>query len=141
MTTLTNSEGKLLTYTNEILETMLLQLNPSNNYYTSGEHDILIIKTGSNKILVLDYTYHVNRNICQYYTVNENTINDYNLQFSLNNTNNEYRLQGVYNVNGFLGVITELSQVSLAIYDTDIIPFSYTGSENIGITNNQISLK
>ena len=141
MTTLTNSEGKLLTYTNEILETMLLQLNPSNNYYTSGEHDILIIKTGSNKILVLDYTYHVNRNIFQYYTINENTINDYNLQFSLNNTNNEYRLQGVYNVNGFLGVITELSQVSLAIYDTDIIPFSYTGSENIGITNNQISLK
>ena len=63
MTTLTNSEGKLLTYTNELLETMLLQLNSSNNYYTSGEHDIIIIKVGSNKTLTLDYTYHINRNI------------------------------------------------------------------------------
>ena len=46
MTTLTNSEGKLLTYTNELLETNLLQLNSSNNYYTSGEHDIVFIKIG-----------------------------------------------------------------------------------------------
>ena len=63
MTTLTNSEGKLLTYTNELLETMLLQLNSSNNYYTSGEHDIIFINIGSNKTLTLDYTYHINRNI------------------------------------------------------------------------------
>ena len=63
MTTFTNSEGKLLTYTNDFLETVLLQLTPSNNYYTSGEHDIICIKTGSNKILILDYAYHINRNI------------------------------------------------------------------------------
>ena len=44
MTTLTNSEGKVLNYTNEIVETILLQLNPSNNYYTSGDHDIIFIK-------------------------------------------------------------------------------------------------
>ena len=31
MTTLTNSEGKILTYTGEFLETILLQLNSSNN--------------------------------------------------------------------------------------------------------------
>ena len=49
-------------------------------------------------------------------------------------------MQSVYNPNGFIGVITELQQVFLAIYDTDIIPFSYTGSENIDITDNQISL-
>ena len=58
----------------------------------------------------------------------------------LNGTSNEYDLQSVYNVDGFLGVITELSQVCLAIYDTDIIPFPYTGSENIDITYNKISL-
>ena len=40
MTTLTNSEGRVLTYTNEVLETILLQLNSSNNYYASGEHGI-----------------------------------------------------------------------------------------------------
>ena len=45
-----------------------------------------------------------------------------------------------YNVNGFLGVVTELSQVCLAIYDTDIIPFPYTGSETSDITGNQIVL-
>ena len=57
MTTLTNSEGLVITYTNECLETILLQLNSSNNYYTSGEHDIIcFIKIGSNKILILDYT-------------------------------------------------------------------------------------
>ena len=57
MTTLTNSEGLVITYTNDFLETILLQLNSSNNYYTSGEHDIIcFIKIGSNKILILDYT-------------------------------------------------------------------------------------
>ena len=61
MTTLTNSEGKILNYTNEFIETILLQLNLSNNYYTTGDDDILFIKIGSNKVLVLDYTYHINR--------------------------------------------------------------------------------
>ena len=37
-------------------------------------------------------------------------------------------------------MITELSQVNLAIYDTNAQPFVYTGSENIDITDNQISL-
>ena len=58
----------------------------------------------------------------------------------LNGTSNEYDLQSVYNGKGFIGIITKLSQVCLAIYDTDLIMFSYTGSENIDITNNQISL-
>ena len=63
MTTLTNSEGKVLTYTNEFIETILLQLNSSNNYYTTGDDDIPCIKIGSNKVLRLDYTYHINRTI------------------------------------------------------------------------------
>ena len=65
MTTLTNSEGFVITFTKEVLETILLQLNPRNKYYTSGEHDIIVIKIGSNKILILDYTYHINRNMFQ----------------------------------------------------------------------------
>ena len=62
MTTLTNSEGKVLTYTNELVETILLQLSPTKSYYTSGDDDIICIKIDSNKTLVLDYTYHINRN-------------------------------------------------------------------------------
>ena len=58
----------------------------------------------------------------------------------MNNTSNGYTLQGVYIANGFLGVIIDLSQVYLAIYDTHIIPFSYTGSENVDMTDNRISL-
>ena len=71
----------------------------------------------------------------------------------MNNTSNEYTLQGVYTANSYLGTITSLQylhsvynansylgQVFLAIYDTDIIMFSYTGSENIDITDNQVSL-
>ena len=54
MTTLTNNEGKLLNYTNEFIETILLQLNSSNNYYTSGDDDIIFIKIASNKVLLLD---------------------------------------------------------------------------------------
>ena len=46
MTTFTNPEGLAITYTNELLETILLQLNPSNNYYTSGEHDIIFYQNG-----------------------------------------------------------------------------------------------
>ena len=49
MTTLTNSEGKVLTHTNEFMETVLLQLNSSNNYYTIGDDDIIFIKIGSTK--------------------------------------------------------------------------------------------
>ena len=63
MSTLTNSDGKVLTYTNGFIETTLLQLNSSNNYYTTGDDDIMFIKIGSNKALLLDYTYHMNRTI------------------------------------------------------------------------------
>ena len=140
MTTLTNSAGKVLTYTNELVETILLQLNPSNNYYTPGDDDIMFIKIGYNKALILDYTYHINRTIFQNYSINENTINDYSLEFILNNTSNEYTLQGVCTANGFIGGITELQQVFLAIYGTVVSPYSYTGSENIDITDNQNSL-
>ena len=56
MTTLTNSEGRIINYTNEFLETILLQLNSSNNYYTTGDDDVLFIKIGSTKVLLLDYT-------------------------------------------------------------------------------------
>ena len=81
MKTLTNSEGKVLTYTNELIETILLQLTSSNNYYTAGDDDILFIKIGYNKVLVLDYTYHINRTIFQNNTIIENMINAYNLEF------------------------------------------------------------
>ena len=138
--TLTNSEGTILTYTNEFIETILPQLNSSDNYYTTGDDGILFINIGYHKVLVLDYTYHINRNIFQNYTINENTTNDCNLEFILNNTSNEYTLQGVCSANGFIGSITELSQVFLAIYDTTVSPYPYTGSENIDITDNQIPL-
>ena len=58
----------------------------------------------------------------------------------MNNTSDEYDLQSVYNGNGFLGIITDLQQVFLAIYDTAVSPHTYTGSENIDITDNRISL-
>ena len=98
------------------------------------------IKIGSNKILTLDYTYHINRNIFQNYTINENLLNPYSLEFILNSTSNEYTLQGVYNANSYIGTITQLQEVYLALYDTSTNPQSYTGSENILITNNEISL-
>ena len=79
MATLTNSEGKLLTYTNEFIETTMLLLNPSNNYYTTGDDEVIVIKIGSNKVLILDYTYHINRNIFQNYTINDNLVNNYDL--------------------------------------------------------------
>ena len=79
MTTLTNSEGKVLTYTNELIETILLQLNSSNNYYTTGDHDIIFVTIGSTKVLLPDEVYHINRTLFQNCTINENTINDYNL--------------------------------------------------------------
>ena len=71
LTTFANPEGLVITYTNELSETSLLQLYSSNNYYTSGEHDIIFIEIASNKILILDYTYFINRNIFQNYTINE----------------------------------------------------------------------
>ena len=78
MTTWTNSEGKDLSYTKGLLQTIILQLNGSNTYYTTGEHDVIFIKLGSNKVSLLDFTYHVNRHTFQNYTINEHTINNYN---------------------------------------------------------------
>ena len=39
-----------------------------------------------------------------------------------------------------LGTITDLSQVYLLLYDTAVSPYTFTGSENIDITDNTISL-
>ena len=102
MTTLTNSEGKNSTYTNELIETILSQLHSSNNYYTTGDDDILFIKIGSNKVLVLGCIYHIKRIIFQNYTLNGKSLNSYGLECILSNTSNEYDLQSVYNGNGLL---------------------------------------
>ena len=102
MTTLTNSEGLVMNYTNELLETILLQLSASNTYYTTGDNNIIFIKIGSKRI-VLDYTYHINRNIFQYYTIHENVLNPFQLEYILNNGSNEYTLQGVYIANSYIG--------------------------------------
>ena len=56
------------------------------------------------------------------------------------NTSNEYDLQSYYNGSSYIGIITDISQVFLAIYDTTVSPYSYTGSENIDITDNTIPL-
>ena len=123
-----------------LLKQFLLQLDSSNNYYTTGDDDLIFIKIGSNKVLLLDYTRHIHRTIFQNRTINENTINEYGLEFISNNTRNAYTLQGVYNANSYIGCITELSQVFLAIYGTTVSPQTYTGSENIDITNHGIPL-
>ena len=62
-------------------------------------------------------------------------INDYSLEFIINTTSTEYTLQGVYTANGFIGSITELQQVFLARCDTGVSSYTYTGSENIDITD------
>ena len=81
MTTPANSEGKVSTYTNELVETILLQLNSSNNCYATGGDDIIFIRIGSTKVLLLDYTYYINRIIFQNYNINENSPNNYDLYF------------------------------------------------------------
>ena len=101
---------------------------------------LYVLEIGSNKVLLLDYTYHINRTTFQNCTISENLMNNYGLEFILNNTCNEYDLQSVCNGNSYIGIITDLSQVFLAIYDTTVSPSTYTGSENIGITNNEIPL-
>ena len=91
-------------------------------------------------MLLLDYTYHINRTIFQNYSINENLKDNYDLELILNNTSNEHTLQGVYTANSYIGTINTLQDVYLAIYDTSISPTTYTGSENIVITDNQISI-
>ena len=78
MTTLTNSKGVIHNYTNEYLESILVQLNSSNTYYTTEGVDVIFIKINSNKVLLLDFTYHINRNIFQNYTITYNATNPYN---------------------------------------------------------------
>ena len=47
----------------------------------------------------------------QNYTINENAIKNCDLELILNGTSNEYDLQSVYNANGVIGTLTELSQI------------------------------
>ena len=105
-----------------------------------SDDDIIFIKIGSTKVVLLDYTYHINRTIFQNYNINENLINNYGLEFTLNNTSNEYDLQSAYNGNSYIGIITDLSQVFLAMYEFPTQSTLYTGSEHIDITDNRISL-
>ena len=104
MTTVTNSQGKISNYTNEFIETILLQWNPSKNYYTTGDDDTVFIQIGSTK---LDYTYHVN-SFFQSYNIHENRIYNYGLEFILNNTSNEYGLHFVYNGKSYIVIMTDL---------------------------------
>ena len=67
-------------------------------------------------------------------------INNCDLEFVPNGTSNEYDLQSVFKGSGFIGMISILSQVYVTMYGTAISPYTYTGSENIDITDNQISL-
>ena len=110
-------------------------MNSSNNCYTPGEHDGIFIQIGSNKLVFLDYTYFINRSISQYYTISENLVNSYDLEPMLTGTSNGNDLHSVYGGYGFIGIITALRQVYLAIQ-----PSVYTGSENIDITDSQVPL-
>ena len=56
------------------------------------------------------------------------------MELQTNTTYNQF-----ITVMDLLTFITKLSQVFLAIYDIPIELVTYTGSENIDITNNQIS--
>ena len=67
-------------------------------------------------------------------------LNPLGSEFILNNTSNEYTTQGVYTASSYIGIINTLQDVYLAMYDTAISPYTNTGSENINITNNEISL-
>ena len=58
------------------------------------------------------------------------------MELILNGASNGYDIQPVYNGNDFLGITVKLAQVSLVVYDTTIQPCTYTGSENVGITDN-----
>ena len=57
----------------------------------------------------------------------------------------ELQTHTIYNqctmLNGFIGIVNHLSQVCLAIYDTNAQPFVYTGSENIVITKKQLIVR
>ena len=57
------------------------------------------------------------------YTINDNLVNNCDLYFILNNTSNEYTTQGVYTANGFIGTISDSSQVYLTMYGTTVSPY------------------
>ena len=57
----------------------------------------IFIEIGSNQVLLLDHTHHINITIFQISTIHENTINNYDLGFIPNGTSNEYGLQSVFN--------------------------------------------
>ena len=74
----------LITHTSEFPEAILLQLSASSIYHTSGENDIILLKVGSDEVLILVYTFHTDRHIFQNYTLNDNLINDGDSEFALN---------------------------------------------------------
>ena len=120
MTGLTNSESKALSHTTELIESVPLQLVSINNYYTTNDDDVIYIyiyQIGYNKVLLLYYTSHTDRNIFHNYTINGNLLNLFALYFILNGTSSEYTLQGVYTANSYIGTISELQNVYLAMYN------------------------
>ena len=59
------------------------------------------------------------------------------MEFQTDTTYNQF----IILIKVLLGVVLGLSQVFLAIRDTTISPFTYTGSGHIDVTGNQLSLK
>ena len=74
MTLLTNSEGKAINYTNELIETILSQLN--SIVITQLERMMCYLPRLVLIVLILDHTYHINRNTFHNYTMNEDLVNN-----------------------------------------------------------------
>ena len=88
---------------------------------------------------MLYYTYHINRNNFQYYTITENVLNPFQLEYILNNGSNEYTIHQFYIANSYIGTITELSQVCLAMYDSEIIIKDYYTKSEIEEFDDELS--
>ena len=73
------------------------------------------------------------------FTINENILNPFQLEYILNNTSNAYTLQGVFTANSYIGTITELSQVFLAMYDSEIVIKDYYTKSEIYELSDELS--
>jgi hypothetical protein len=117
-TTLTNSKGKVFSWSDTELNNILASLNTGDISYYRVRHDIIFIKITSNLLLIFDYTYNFNRIIFENYDIVYHSTNDYNLNFIHKITTVEYDIHNCYTNEGYLNSpVNPLSEVYLAEYD------------------------
>ena len=115
MTVLSRADSSSVTYTNQELATIITGLEISNNQHQVAS-DVVYIRTGTNRLLILDVGALHNRRLLETYAIHYDGANTYNLKFTASNV--DFNLDSALDAVGFsnLTPVASLASIFAAQY-------------------------